>query len=47
MKYMKIDNWLKENHKEIYDEYLSSLDNNRERESYSEFFHLKNLINIL
>ena len=35
---MKIDNWLKENHKEIYNEYLSSLDNNREREreSYSE-----------
>ena len=28
----KIDNWLKENHKEIYDEYLSSLDNKRERE---------------
>ena len=28
---MKIDGWLKENHKEIYDEYLSSLDTNRER----------------
>lgn len=30
---MKIDSWLKENHKEIYDEYLSSLDTDkRERE---------------
>ena len=27
----KIDTWLKENHKEIYDEYLTSL-NKRERE---------------
>lgn len=27
----KIDTWLKENHKDIYDEYLSSLDNKRER----------------
>ena len=28
MKNMKIVTWLKENHKEIYDEYLSSLDTN-------------------
>ena len=35
----KIDTWLKENHKEIYDEYLTSLNKReRERESYSESF---------
>ena len=43
----KIDTWLKENHKDIYDEYLSSLNTKRERESYSEQFHLMNLQIIL
>ena len=45
----KIDTWLKENHKDIYDEYLSSLntERERERESYSEQFHLMNLQIIL